>query len=109
MVTPALPEDPAYSHTIPPPGVEVDIGPLKVAPRAVLAWARVGQVAAVVVPDDVVGTTAVVVLTAGAEVVDGDVDAVVAGLPLLDPQAVNTTPVITAPTTRNPPFLTPKS
>jgi hypothetical protein len=28
IVTPALPEPPVYSQTTPPPGVEVEIGPL---------------------------------------------------------------------------------
>ena len=93
-----------YSHTTPPPGVDVVTGPLYVAPSAAFAWARVGQVAAAVVADDV-GVAAVVVLTAGAAVVDGALEVVVDEL-LLDPQAPRTRPVISAPAARNPPFLT---
>jgi len=78
-------------------------GPPYDAPRAAFAWARVGQVAAVVVADDV-GGTAVVVLTAGAAVVDGELEVVVEEV--LDPHAPRTRPLISAPTARNPPFLT---
>ena len=78
-------------------------GPPYEAPRAAFAWARVGQVAAAVVADDV-GVTAVVVLTAGAAVVDGGLEVVVDEL--FDPHAPRTRPVISAPTARNPPFLT---
>lgn len=102
IATPALPEPLVYSQTMPPPGVDVVIGPPYVAPRAVFAGARVGQVAAVFVADDA-DVTAVVVLTAGAAVVDGEV--VVVDELLLDPHAPRTRPVISAPTARNPPVL----
>jgi len=93
-----------YSQTMPPPAVEFEIGPLYVAPRAAFAWAKVGQVAAVVVAVDVGAPAVVVVLTADAAVVDGEVDVVVGEL-LLDPHAPSTRPVTSAPTARIPPFL----
>ena len=61
MVTPALPAAPVYSQTIPPPGVEVWMGPLKEPPRAVSAWASVGHLAA-----PLVAAAVVVVLASGA-------------------------------------------
>ena len=77
------------------------------AARAAFAWAKVGHVAAVVAAA-VVGVDAVVVLTAGAAVVDVGVEVVVVEL-LLDPHAPRTRPVNSAPTVRIPPFLMAKA
>lgn len=96
IVTPAVPPvPPVYSHTIPLPGVDVWIGPLKVPPSAASAWAKVGHVAAPVV------TAPVVVVLAGGELAGGAVeDAEVGGVVvelvaapgLPDPQPATTKP-----------------
>ncbi len=103
MVTPALPPLPVYSQTIPPAGIEVVIGPLNVPPSAVLAWASVGQVAAVVdagavVAGAVVVAGAAVVVLIEAAVVAGDLAIeVVVELLLDEPQAASNTPTVKAP------------
>jgi len=97
IVTPALPELLVYSHSSPPPAIGVEIGPLKVAPRAALAWASVGQVAAPVVWAAVVVLTAGALVAAGAAVDEGGFEEVVVELLLLDPQPASASPAIRVP------------
>ena len=93
---------PVYSQTIPPPPADLWVGPLSETPSAVLAWAKVGQVA---VP---VGTAGGVVVLAGAALVaegvvaEGAVvgDDVEVALGVLLLQAVRTRPTIKTPATK---------
>ena len=96
-----MPAPLVYSQTMPPPAVGVEIGPPYEPPSAVLAWASVGQDAALVVAAAVVGTAAVVAVLAGAVVAEEaeEVEEVV-GLLLPDPQPANSKPTVRAPATR---------
>jgi len=104
IVTPAMPLDPVYSHTIPPPPAACMVGPVSLAPRAASACAMVGQTAAVAVaavvgeagakevPEDPVAADATVVPEAPVEALL---------FVLVDPQPARATPITVIPAKQN--------